>query len=63
VSWLLEVGDLVAAIGQVDLRVQGVERMLETANKLLIEGRVVNALVRRGQWALPTYVMRASYRR
>lgn len=63
-SFELEVGDLVVAIGQVDLRGRGgVERMLETANRLLVESRVVNALVRRGSLALPTYVMRASYRR
>lgn len=63
-SFELEVGDLVVAIGKVDLRgAGGVERMLETANELLTKGGVVNALVRRGGQALPTYVMRASYRR
>lgn len=63
-SFELEVGDLVVAIGQVDLRGRGgAERMLASANQLLTKEQVVNALVRRGDRVLPTYVMRASYRR
>jgi hypothetical protein len=58
----LSEGDVVTAIGSVDVRGQGgAARLLQAANDRYIRGEVINALVVRGDLVLPTYVMRASY--